>query len=489
MGLKGEKFMHIQVTLTFSLIILVHPVKIGLAGSDSQIHQEIAADVSQMEVVPKDNPSQEASAPLEPVELRLIGKEQLPINLPTALRLATANNLEIAEARAQVLEAKGNSSAAKGLLIPGVSLFFFLGRTDGRVQGSFGELRDVTFNTVNPGVVAGYFLNPGEAIFNALAAHRIVDATSANESAVTQDVLLEVAEGYYDLVEAQTKVKVAEKSVSDSKTLLKIAEVLEKQGIGPGVDVARAQAKLAGDEQALIQAQNEFREASVNLALTLKLDSSVTLFPQDKEVRQISLVDPQIGLDELINTALEKHPELRRASQEIKAREAEESGAWLGALGPEVLLEAQVSGIGTEFANIGESEVYQALIGVSISASSYGQIKAARARVRRARVLDEKTREEIRASVVKAYDDVLSAKEEITPTRKEVEAAEESLKLSQVRFKRGLGLAIEVIQAEDALADARLNYIKTIVGYNKAQARLLNELGEISIDSMVRGIQ
>jgi len=165
------------------------------------------------------------------------------------------------------------------------------------------------------------------------------------------------------------------------------------------------------------------------------------------------------------------------------------SGAWLSALGPKVLLEAQVSGIGTEFSNIGESEVYQALVGVSISASSYGQIKAARARVQRAQVLEEKTREQIKASVVKAYEDVLSTKEEINPTRREVEAAEESLKLSQVRFKRGLGLAIEVIQAEDALANALLNYIKTIVDYNKAQARLLNELGEISIESMVGGVQ
>ena len=46
-----------------------------------------------------------------------------------------------------------------------------------------------------------------------------------------------------------------------------------------------------------------------------------------------------------------------------------------------------------------------------------------------------------------------------------------------------------MIQAEDALANALLNYIKTIVDYNKAQARLLNELGEISIESMAGGIQ
>ena len=489
MGLKGERFMRIPIIFTFSLIILSVLVRFGLTDSNSQIRQEIAAEVSQGEVVPKYQPSQEASAPLEPVELRLIGKERLPIDLPTALHLASANNLEIAVARAQFLEAKGNSNAAEGSLIPGVSLFFRYGHTDGTLQGTFGEIGDATFNTLNPALVARYSLNPGEAIFNAIAAHRIVDATSANESLVTQDVLLRVGEEYYELVEAQSKVKVAEKAVSESKTLLKIAEVLEKQGIGPGADVVRARAKLAGDEQSLIQAQNKFREASVNLALTLKLDSSVTLFPQDKEIRQITLIDPQIGLDDLINTAFEKHPALRRASQEIKAADAENSGAWLSTLGPEVLFEAQVSGIGTDFGNIGEREIYQALIGISISASSYGEIKAAHARVLRAQILEERTHEEIRAGVIKAYDEGLSAKEKITPTQKEVEAAEESLKLSQVRFQRGLGLSVEVIQAEDELANARLNYIKTIVDYNKAQARLLNELGEISIESMAGGIQ
>jgi outer membrane protein TolC len=482
-GLKGEKRMRILCVFAFILANLVLLVKTGVAISDSQTRQDLEA--TQVEVDTKHLPSQEASTPLEPVELRLIGKEQLPIDLISALRLATANNLEIAEAKAKVLEAKGNSSASAGSLIPSISLFFGYGHTNGTLQGTFGEIGNATFNTLNPGVAVGYSLNPGEAIFDALASRRIVDASRANELLVTQDVLLRVVQEYYELLEAQAKVKVAEKSVSDSKTLLKIAGVLERQGIGPGADIVRAQAKLGGNEQSLIQAQNEFREASVNLAQTLMLDPSVTLFPQDKEIKQITLVDSQIELDELINTAFEKHPELRRASQEIKVAEAGKSGAWLSALGPEVLIEAQLSGIGTEFGNIGEREIYQALVGVSISASSYGQIKAASARVLRAQVSEEKTRAQIKARVVKAYDDVLSAKEEFTPTKREVAAAEESLKLSQVRFKRGLGLAIEVIQAEDTLVNASLNYIKTIVDYNKAQARLLNELGEISIESIV----
>lgn len=433
--------------------------------------------------------SREATVPLETVELRLIGKDSLPIDLPTAIRIASGSNLEIADARVRVLEAKGNSAAAIGGLIPVVSLFFGYGKTDGRVQGSFGVLRDVTFDTVNPGIIASYILNPGESIFNAIAAHRIVDVARAEESVVTQDILLSVVEGYYDLVDAQGSVNVAEKAVSDAKDLENIAEVLEKQGIGPGADVVRAKADLANKEQLLIKAQKEFREASANLALILKLDSSVTLFPNDKQIGKIQFVDRLNVLDDLINNTFKKHPEIKSASQRINAAEAEVSGAWLGALGPEVLLEAEVGGIGDEFGNIGESEFYQALVGISLSASSYGEIKASRARLRRARIVKELERERLRAGVVKAYDEAISADEEIIPARRELEAAKESLKLSQVRFRRGLGLAVEVIQAVDALASARLNYIRSIIKYNRAQVRLLNAIGEISVENLVTALQ
>src|SRR5579884_1377392 len=98
-------------------------ISLVLSDAHSQIHQDAKTKITQERTASEYQPSQEASAPLEPIELRLIGKKRLPIDLPTALRLATASNLEIAEAKAQVLEAKGNSDAADGGLIPGVSLF------------------------------------------------------------------------------------------------------------------------------------------------------------------------------------------------------------------------------------------------------------------------------------------------------------------------------------------------------------------------------
>jgi outer membrane protein TolC len=458
-------------------------------ATDSEAYGLEEEKVHEVKIEQEYGYNQEVSAPLEPVALRLIGIESLPINLATAVRIASSDNLDIAEARAQVLEAKGESSAAFGAIIPVVSLFFGYGRTDGRVQGSFGELRDVTFDTLNPGIMASYILNPGESIYNSIAAHRNVDALKSDESAITQDVLLAVVEGYYELVEAQGNVNVSEKTVSDAKNLVKIAEVLEKQGIGPGADVVRAKTDLANKKQRLITAQGGFRAASADLALILKLDSSVTLFPSDRQIRQIRLVDNLSKLDDLINDTLRKHPEIRSANKQVAVADAEVSGVWLGAFGPEVLLEAQIGGIGDRFGNIGEREIYQGVIGVSISASSYGEIKASRARLRRAEIRKEEQRERLRADVVKTHDEVLSAQEKIIPAREELESAEESLKLSQVRFRRGLGLAVEVIQAEDALANARLSYIRSIIDYNKAQVRLLNAIGEVTVEKLLAALR
>jgi hypothetical protein len=43
---------------------------------------------------------------------------------------------------------------------------------------------------------------------------------------------------------------------------------------------------VAADQVALLRASQDFRKASVELAVTLKLDPKVTLFPLDSVMRQ-----------------------------------------------------------------------------------------------------------------------------------------------------------------------------------------------------------
>ncbi len=58
-----------------------------------------------------------------------------------------------------------------------------------------------------------------------------------------------------------------------------------------------------------------------------------------------------------------------------------------------------------------------------------------------------------------------------------VKDAEESFKLNEARLKLGVGLPLEVLQAEKALIQARKDYISSIIDYNKAQYRLFVSVG------------
>jgi hypothetical protein len=119
------------------------------------------------------------AVPLTSTDLRLVrAGERLPLDLSTALRLATANNLEILEARARVREAGGEKTQALAAFLPVTAYSFSARKIDGRIQASFGDLGDRTFSTLNPAGVVVLSIDPGRALFDTLAAYKLLDAAT-----------------------------------------------------------------------------------------------------------------------------------------------------------------------------------------------------------------------------------------------------------------------------------------------------------------------
>lgn len=426
------------------------------------------------------------SAPLKPAELRLINTEKLPIDLPTTLRLASAENLDIALAEASVQEAEGESDAARLNLLPTLSGSHLYRHSSGTLQATFGEIASPTFSTVNPEGVLRLSLNPGQAMYDALAAHRTFQATVSVADRVSQNTLLTATEQYFDLIKALSKVNIAEQAVTESKEFLRITEVLEKQGAGLKVDVYRAQAKLQGDIQALLSAQNEFRQASINLALTLHLDPGITLFPTDTAVRQITMVNPSLTLSQLVDIALAKRPEVLGSQQRVASAIAAKKAALWNAFGPAVVMEGSFGGIGKTFSTVDERSIVSGLLQWTLSGSTFGRIKSASARVSANQIGQEIVYDLVKSEVVKAQEEVMLTQEQIVAAEKELTAAEQSLKLSQASLKLGTAITLEVLQALEALTGARTRLVEAIIEYNKSQTRLLNSLGELSVDTLIR---
>jgi len=68
--------------------------------------------------------------------------------------------------------------------------------------------------------------------------------------------------------------------------------------------------------------------------------------------------------------------------------------------------------------------------------------------------------------------------------KQQVDAAAEALRLAQANLQTGNALTLDVLQAEDALDDARQRYASAVVNYDKAQINLLASLGVLDASSL-----
>ncbi len=408
---------------------------------------------------------------------------RLPIDLPTTLAFAGARNLDVLEAKARGAEAMAMQDEAIGKLVPTAygSGLFFGQRTSGQTQGYFTDLGR-SFDRVNSAVGAEFSLNPAEAIFAALAAHQSARAATSDSVEVTQEALASAASGYFVLLEARAEVQIAEQALEASRELERVADTKESLGAALKADVLRAAAQLAADQIRLSQAGERMRNASVRLALILKLDPKVTLVPVDATIRQRPLIDPNRALDDLFRQAFASRPALRAQSERVEAAEDNRTAAWASAVAPSLYTNYQANTVG----NIGSHQFFAGSIGLRLSLASVGAARAAGAQVTEQEIHGERLRQQVEAEVITSRDRVQTAAEEVTAAIEGLKAAEGALELRQTRFRGGIGIELEVLDSNAALTQARYNVVAAIAGYNVAQVQLLEALGSVSPEDLIK---
>jgi outer membrane protein TolC len=75
---------------------------------------------------------------------------------------------------------------------------------------------------------------------------------------------------------------------------------------------------------------------------------------------------------------------------------------------------------------------------------------------------------------------VRSLSDQVATTQRAIEAAQETLQLSRERKDFAVGVVLEVIQAEQELTRARLDYLSAVSDFNSAQYELAKAVGGLS---------
>lgn len=409
------------------------------------------------------------------------------IDLPTALRLAGAQNLDVQMARERLAEARALHDSALLQFFPWVSAGISYRRHDGRTQSTEGDILDVNKQSYAPGAALEGKWELGDAIYKKLAAKQIEHAADHALQAQRQDSVLAAARNYFDLAFAQAAVSVARDALLISTNQEAQVGAAVEAGIAFKGDLLRVSVQAERNRLALRQVSEQQRVAAARLAQTLHLDPAVELAARDTDLAPLRLIETNATLNSLVQQALLARPELKQSHALVDAARENKNGTLYGPLIPSIGAQAFGGGLGGgrngDTGNFGDQQDYFVGVGWRMGPGGifdFPRQRAAKSRLNSARLFVDKAQDEITRQVVEAFTRLQSQDEQINTARRGLTAAEEGLRLAQQRKEFGVGIVLENIQAEQDLTRARTDYLRAIAEFNKAQYGLIRATGNLA---------
>ena len=420
-----------------------------------------------------------------------------PIDLPTALGLVEAQNPQVALARAQIREAYSRVLAAEALWLPTIQAGVSYHRHEGMLQDSSGRVIDVSRTSINPGfgtgaVGAGPILYPGlqmqfhmvDAIFQPEIARRAAAARRYAATTVQQDLLLQAALAYLDLLSAEQLAVIARDTLQRSDQLAELTISFAETGQGLRADADRAATERALRQNELARSEERVQTASARLAQVLSLDPQTQLEPQEPGVIPLELAPVEMSTGQLVATGLAARPELAENRQLVcEAIERLRREQYAPAV-PNVVMGMSYGGfgggVGDTIENFQDRTNFDAAAVWQVRNFGLGERAArggAQARLDQARAAQLRILDQVASEIVQADAQVRARRRQIAIARQSIQTATDSYERNLTRIREGQGLPIEVLQAIQALDAARRDYLTAVIDFNEAQFRLQRAVG------------
>lgn len=409
------------------------------------------------------------------------------IDLPTALRLAGANNLDVQIAREKLVEARAANDAARARYFPWVAPAITYRRHENNIQTVEGRIIDADKQSLAVGIGITAQLDLGEAYYQNLVARQAVRGGEAALAVRQRELVYRAAAAYFDLARARSAVGAGDEALRLSRQHAEQIDATTEAGLTFIGDAARVRAARERSELTLSRLKAEQRIAAARLAEILRLDPAVELTPVETDLAPLDLMTAGDSAGPLVARALASRPELDETAAKLAAARAAHRAATRGPLIPTLGAQINYGGLGggqgsrSVFNQFDVSEDYA--LGVSWRVGPGGLFDRNRSREmasreRQVELEMEKTRDVIRRQVVEQHTRLRALSEQIALSRRALDAADQTARLSRQRRETGVSAALEDVQAEDDLARARRDYSATVADFNQAQYALRFAVGD-----------
>ncbi len=398
--------------------------------------------------------------------------------LNNLIEQAAKTNLDLEQARARLIQARTNVTAAGAAAWPSIQGAGSVTRSGGGIDTTTSTSPSALATASGTILQAGFDASWEIDVFG--GTRRSVEAARAKLQGSVADLrstrltlLGDVAKNYIDLRANQAQREITRRNVEAQQQTVEVTRARFKLGLTTYLDVAQAEAQKAATESNLPSLETSIKQSIHRLGILLGQEpnalkaelSAIRPLPQTTGVMATGLP----------SDLLARRPDLRQVERQLAAASAD-IGVAKAELYPKFDLTAALGLQGSTVSNLvkASSGRYWSLVpGVTWNLFDGGK---ARATVKNKQAVYEENLAKYRASFLKALEEVENALAayyaEQTKRRilaESVRANDEAVALAKERYRRGLTNFLDVLTAQNSLYTAQSNL-------STSEAKLLTDL-------------
>jgi outer membrane protein TolC len=307
-------------------------------------------------------------------------------------------------------------------------------------------------------------------------------AARARAEIASRGLVVTVVQSYYAVAAAQHKFQSAQKTADEGDRFFKLTQDLEHGGEVAHSDVIKAELQMQ-------ERRRQLQEAQLGL-LNARLDLAVLIFPDFNDNYEVAddlhSAVPLPTLGEVQQQAARENPDVRAALEAVHAAGADVTGARAGYL-PSLSLDywygidaAQFAVNGPNGSNLGSAAA--ATVNIPIWNWGTTQSRIKQAELRRAQAQRELSlaQRKLLAEIKSLYAEAETALNELGGLNRSAELADESLRLTTLRYKSGEATVLEVVDAQSTFAQSSFAYQDGAVRFRVALANLQTLTGVLT---------